>query len=137
MWRNKTVAEPSGRGRPYTSYQEPNLVRREMPEALKTLLFALQAASIAQHNSWEQALWMLVADFLSAPVPILPFVLLPVSHEADHCCDTNGPADRSWSRSSADRKTRHNRHGHGNRRGRHCRLTRLAINVLVDRGSRG
>jgi predicted membrane protein (TIGR00267 family) len=31
-----------------------------------------------QQNPWEQALWMLVADFLSAAVPILPFVFLPI-----------------------------------------------------------
>jgi vacuolar iron transporter family protein len=29
-------------------------------------------------NPVEQALWMLVADFLAAAIPILPFVLLPI-----------------------------------------------------------
>jgi vacuolar iron transporter family protein len=47
-------------------------------EALGGLLLALQAATEAQLNPWEQALWMLLADFLAAAVPILPFVLLPI-----------------------------------------------------------
>ncbi|MGB8550167.1 MAG: VIT1/CCC1 transporter family protein, partial [Xanthobacteraceae bacterium] len=29
-------------------------------------------------NPWEQAAWMLLADFLAAAVPILPFVALPI-----------------------------------------------------------
>jgi VIT1/CCC1 family predicted Fe2+/Mn2+ transporter len=48
------------------------------PEALKGLLSALQAGPEASLNPWEQALWMLLADFLSAAIPILPFVLLPI-----------------------------------------------------------
>ncbi len=51
---------------------------RNDPEALKGLVFALQAPAVVQQNPWEQALWMLVADFLSAAVPILPFVFLPI-----------------------------------------------------------
>ncbi len=47
-------------------------------EALGGLLLALQTAAEAPPNPWEQALWMLLADFLAAAVPILPFVLLPV-----------------------------------------------------------
>ncbi len=50
------------------------------PEALKDLLLALQAAPEAPRNPLEQALWMLLADFLSAAVPILPFVFLPIPH---------------------------------------------------------
>ena len=48
------------------------------PDALKGLLLALQAGPQVSLNPWEQALWMLLADFLSAAVPILPFVLLPI-----------------------------------------------------------
>src|SRR5208282_6657144 len=51
---------------------------RSNPEALKGLMFALQAPSGVQQNPWEQALWMLLADFLAAAVPILPFVFLPI-----------------------------------------------------------
>jgi vacuolar iron transporter family protein len=51
---------------------------RHNPEALKDLLFALQAGPEVSLNPWEQALWMLLTDFLSAAVPILPFILLPI-----------------------------------------------------------
>jgi vacuolar iron transporter family protein len=51
---------------------------RNDPEALKGLVFALQAPPTVQQRPWEQALWMLVADFLSAAVPILPFVFFPI-----------------------------------------------------------
>ncbi|MGA7328646.1 MAG: VIT1/CCC1 transporter family protein [Rhodomicrobium sp.] len=47
-------------------------------EALGGLLLALNASPEAPLNPWEQALWMLLADFLAAAVPILPFVLLPI-----------------------------------------------------------
>jgi VIT1/CCC1 family predicted Fe2+/Mn2+ transporter len=49
------------------------------PEALKGVLIALQAAPEKPPNPLEQALWMLVADFLSAAVPILPFIFLPIA----------------------------------------------------------
>jgi VIT1/CCC1 family predicted Fe2+/Mn2+ transporter len=49
------------------------------PKVLRALILALQAAPEEPPNPWEQALWMLVADFFSASVPILPFVLLPIS----------------------------------------------------------
>jgi VIT1/CCC1 family predicted Fe2+/Mn2+ transporter len=52
---------------------------RDHPEARKGLIFALQAAPEAQLNPREQALWMLLADLLSAAIPILPFMLLPIS----------------------------------------------------------
>jgi VIT1/CCC1 family predicted Fe2+/Mn2+ transporter len=42
------------------------------------LLLALQGAPEAPLNPWEQALWMLFADFLAAAVPILPFVFLAI-----------------------------------------------------------
>ena len=48
------------------------------PNATGGLLLALQGAPEAPLNPMEQALWMLVADFLAAAVPILPFVFLPV-----------------------------------------------------------
>lgn len=48
-------------------------------EAQKGLLAALQAEPEAPLDPREQALWMLLADFLSAAIPILPFVLLPIA----------------------------------------------------------
>jgi VIT1/CCC1 family predicted Fe2+/Mn2+ transporter len=52
---------------------------RQDHDACKGLLIALQAQTAEiDMNPREQALWMLLADFLSAAVPILPFVLLPV-----------------------------------------------------------
>jgi len=49
------------------------------PTALGGLLLALEAAPQTAPNPWEQALWMLIADFFAAAVPILPFVFLPLS----------------------------------------------------------
>ena len=46
--------------------------------ALGGLLLALQGAPEAPLNPWEQAAWLLLADFLAAAVPILPFVALPI-----------------------------------------------------------
>jgi vacuolar iron transporter family protein len=46
--------------------------------ALGGLLLALQGSPQAPLDPWEQALWMLLADFLAAAVPILPFVFLPI-----------------------------------------------------------
>ncbi len=51
---------------------------RNDPDARKGLMLALQAPPVVQQNPLEQALWMLVADFLSAAVPILPFVFFPI-----------------------------------------------------------
>jgi vacuolar iron transporter family protein len=48
------------------------------PNATGGLLMALQGTGETPLNPMEQALWMLVADFLAAAVPILPFVFLPV-----------------------------------------------------------
>jgi VIT1/CCC1 family predicted Fe2+/Mn2+ transporter len=47
-------------------------------QALGGLLLALQGAPDTPLNPWEQALWMLLADFLAAAVPILPFVFAPI-----------------------------------------------------------
>ena len=52
-------------------------VKRE-PATLGHLLLALEAAPETPPSPWEQALWMLLADFLASAVPILPFVLLPI-----------------------------------------------------------
>lgn len=49
------------------------------PDAVRALLIAVQGGGGAAMNPVEQALWMLVADFLSAAVPIVPFMLLPVA----------------------------------------------------------
>jgi vacuolar iron transporter family protein len=46
--------------------------------ALGGLLLALHGTPETPQDPWEQALWMLFADFLAAAVPILPFVMLPV-----------------------------------------------------------
>jgi vacuolar iron transporter family protein len=48
------------------------------PEAVGGLLLALDGAADAPLNPVEQALWMLLADFFAAAVPIVPFVILPV-----------------------------------------------------------
>jgi VIT1/CCC1 family predicted Fe2+/Mn2+ transporter len=48
------------------------------PVATRGLLRALQGVPETPLNPLEQALWMLLADFLAAAVPILPFVFLPV-----------------------------------------------------------
>src|SRR5215470_14271074 len=42
------------------------------------LLLAIKAAPKTPLDPLEQALWMLLADFLAAAVPILPFVFLPI-----------------------------------------------------------
>jgi vacuolar iron transporter family protein len=49
------------------------------PEALRDLMSALRATPQESQNPLEQAVWMLLADFLSAAVPILPFVSLPIA----------------------------------------------------------
>jgi VIT1/CCC1 family predicted Fe2+/Mn2+ transporter len=51
---------------------------RQNRQALSGLLLALQGATETPQNPWEQALWMLLADFVAASVPIIPFVLLPI-----------------------------------------------------------
>jgi VIT1/CCC1 family predicted Fe2+/Mn2+ transporter len=48
------------------------------PEALRGVLVALQTPPEAPLEPTEQALWMLLADFLSAAVPTLPFMFLPI-----------------------------------------------------------
>jgi vacuolar iron transporter family protein len=52
---------------------------RDKPDAIKALLLAMQGGTEAATNPIEQALWMLIADFFSAAVPIVPFMLLPVA----------------------------------------------------------
>jgi len=47
--------------------------------ALSGLLVAIDGTSTAPLNPYEQALWMLLADFAAAAVPILPFVFLPIA----------------------------------------------------------
>jgi vacuolar iron transporter family protein len=48
-------------------------------EALDGLLLALHGSPDQPPNPWQQALWMLIADFAAAAVPILPFVFLAVA----------------------------------------------------------
>ena len=45
--------------------------------AVDALLLALGVAKVPL-NPLEQALWMLLADFFAAAVPILPFIFLPI-----------------------------------------------------------
>ncbi len=47
--------------------------------ALDGLLLALHGSPEAPANPWVQSLWMLIADFAAAAVPILPFVFLHVA----------------------------------------------------------
>jgi VIT1/CCC1 family predicted Fe2+/Mn2+ transporter len=51
------------------------------PAVLKSLATALTtpSGSDASQSPLVQSLWMLVADFLAAAIPILPFAFLPVS----------------------------------------------------------
>jgi vacuolar iron transporter family protein len=49
------------------------------PDAMKGVIYALEYSPEAERSPLEQALWMLLADFLSAAVPILPFMLLPIA----------------------------------------------------------
>ena len=51
----------------------------DRPDAAQGLLLALDGAPSSPQNPWEQALWMLFADFLAAGVPIVPFVVLPIA----------------------------------------------------------
>jgi vacuolar iron transporter family protein len=51
---------------------------RDNPAALCALHVALDAPPGESSNPWEQALWMLLADFAAAAVPIVPFVVLPI-----------------------------------------------------------
>ena len=46
--------------------------------ALAGLLLARQRPQQTPPSPWEQALWMLLADFFAAAVPILPFVFLSI-----------------------------------------------------------
>jgi vacuolar iron transporter family protein len=48
-------------------------------EALNGLLLALHGSPEVPPGPWQQALWMLIADFAAAAVPILPFVFLTVA----------------------------------------------------------
>lgn len=48
-------------------------------DALNGLLLALHGSPEAPPSPWVQALWMLIADFAAASVPILPFVFLAVA----------------------------------------------------------
>jgi vacuolar iron transporter family protein len=48
-------------------------------DAVGGLFVALDGAADSPLNPVEQALWMLLADFLAAAVPIVPFVVLPVA----------------------------------------------------------
>ena len=47
-------------------------------QAFGGLLLALRGTPDTPQDPWEQALWMLLADFLASAVPILPFVFVPI-----------------------------------------------------------
>ncbi|HET9330354.1 MAG TPA: VIT1/CCC1 transporter family protein [Steroidobacteraceae bacterium] len=48
-------------------------------DAMKALLLALEGAPAGTRAPLQPALWMLGADFFSAAVPIVPFMLLPIA----------------------------------------------------------
>ena len=48
------------------------------PDATSSLLLALKGEANATSSPSEQALWMLLASFFAAAIPILPFVILPI-----------------------------------------------------------
>lgn len=52
---------------------------RDDPNAIKALLLAMEGGTDVALNPFEQALWMLIADFFSAAVPIVPFMLMPIA----------------------------------------------------------
>jgi VIT1/CCC1 family predicted Fe2+/Mn2+ transporter len=52
---------------------------RNDPNAINGLLLALDGVPKMTSSPFEQALWMLFADFFAAAVPILPFVFFPIS----------------------------------------------------------
>jgi VIT1/CCC1 family predicted Fe2+/Mn2+ transporter len=52
---------------------------KNSPDAVGGLWLALDGAADTPLDPVEQALWMLLADFLAAAVPIVPFVVLPVA----------------------------------------------------------
>jgi VIT1/CCC1 family predicted Fe2+/Mn2+ transporter len=52
---------------------------KNSPDAVRGLRLALDGAADTPLDPVEQALWMLLADFLAAAVPIVPFVVLPVA----------------------------------------------------------
>jgi vacuolar iron transporter family protein len=52
---------------------------KDSPDAVGGLWLALDGAADTPLNPVEQALWMLLADFFAAAVPIVPFVILPVA----------------------------------------------------------
>ncbi len=80
--------------------------------ALAGLLMALEATPEAPPTPWEQALWMLIADFLAAAVPILPFVFLPIPQARNHFRHRHHrAAGRARHRPSPHRKAQHAAHG--------------------------
>jgi vacuolar iron transporter family protein len=75
------AALSSGLGKAGLTHEQSNAVAIALhsdPDAVGRLVLALQGASETALNPLEQALWMLLADFLGAAVPILPFVFLPI-----------------------------------------------------------
>ena len=90
-------------------------------DALNGLLLALHGSPEAAPNPWVQALWMLIADFAAAAVPILPFVFLPVPQARGvSAVVTHRAFDRARCRTRAHRRTQRCAHGGGNSRRRHC-----------------
>src|SRR5262249_21992534 len=78
-WFYRTSIEPPREGRPHLCAIRCARCRRpKRPKVIDGLLLALQGVPETPLNPWEQALWMLLADFLAAAVPILPFVFFPI-----------------------------------------------------------
>jgi vacuolar iron transporter family protein len=51
---------------------------QDNPDAVNGLQLALDDEANAPLNPFEQAMWMLVANFFAAAIPILPFVVFPI-----------------------------------------------------------
>ena len=64
-------------------------------DALDGLLLALHGSPEKPANPWVQAMWMLIADFAAAAVPILPFVCSADPASTRRFRRGNAPPDRA------------------------------------------
>ncbi len=103
-------------------------------EALDGLLLALHGSPDAPPSPWQQALWMLIADFAAAAVPILPFVFLPVARaRIDFRGGDHRASGRARRRTRPDRGTRRCANDHGDGLRRHCRSASGRRHQRADR----
>ncbi len=95
---------------------------RHAPAALNGLVLALQASPETPDSPWDQAWWMLLADFAASAVPILPFVWLPIPQARVVLRRGNAPpSGRARNRPRAHRQKQHAAHGGRDGRNRHSR----------------